>query len=154
MVVVLIPKVPQLERIKYLWPISLCTVILQDSIHGGVQQVEAGLMRNGLASAWTFDPGASVRTVPTQGASECLACRAHERAHQHWARAVLDIARAASLLSTRILCAIPDLLLKHPNVTVVTYERRQMKHLKQASETLTKTPEKHLKIIETYATSR
>lgn len=37
MVAVLIPKVPQPERIKYLLPISLCNVILQDSIHGGVQ---------------------------------------------------------------------------------------------------------------------
>jgi hypothetical protein len=35
------------------------------------------------------------------------------------------------------------LLLKHPDVTVATYKRRQMKHLKQASETLAKTSEKH-----------
>jgi DICT domain-containing protein len=37
--------------------------------------------------------------------------------------------------------------LKHPDATVATYKRKQMKHLKQASETLEITPEKHLKII-------
>jgi hypothetical protein len=37
--------------------------------------------------------------------------------------------------------------LKHPNATVITYKRRQIKHLKQTSGTLAKTPEKHLKII-------
>jgi len=37
--------------------------------------------------------------------------------------------------------ATPDLLLKHPNTTVATYVRRQLKHLKHTSETL----EKHLK---------
>jgi hypothetical protein len=41
-------------------------------------------------------------------------------------------------LSTRIPYAAPDLLLKHLDATVVTYKRRQMKHLKQASETLAK----------------
>jgi hypothetical protein len=50
-------------------------------------------------------------------------------------------------LSTRISCATPDLLLKHPNATVATYKRRQMKQLKHASETFTKTTEKHLKTI-------
>jgi hypothetical protein len=44
--------------------------------------------------------------------------------------------------------------LKHPDTTVVTYKRRQMKHLKQAYETLVKTPEKYLKSLQTYATSR
>ena len=57
MVVVLIPKVPQLERIKYLRPTSLCTVILQDSIHGDVQQAEAGLIRNHLAEPKCVRPG-------------------------------------------------------------------------------------------------
>jgi hypothetical protein len=37
--------------------------------------------------------------------------------------------------------------LKHPDAIVATYRRRQMKHLKQSSETLVKTPEKHLKTI-------
>jgi hypothetical protein len=46
--------------------------------------------------------------------------------------------------------ATTDLLLKHPYATVATYKRRQMKHLKHASETLTKTPEKTI----TYTTSR
>jgi hypothetical protein len=50
-------------------------------------------------------------------------------------------------LSTRIPCATPDLLLKHPDVTVAIYKRRQIKHLKQALETLVKTPEKYLKTI-------
>ena len=44
-------------------------------------------------------------------------------------------------LPTRILCATPDLLLKDSDATVATYKRRQMKHLKQASKTLAKTPE-------------
>jgi hypothetical protein len=43
-------------------------------------------------------------------------------------------------LSTRIPCATPDLLSKHPDTTIATYKRKQMKHLKQASETLAKTP--------------
>jgi hypothetical protein len=47
----------------------------------------------------------------------------------------------------RIPCAAPDLLLKHPDATVVIYKRRHMKHLKHTSETLAKTPEKHLKTI-------
>jgi len=34
--------------------------------------------------------------------------------------------------------ATPDLLSKHPNVTVAIYVRRQMKHLKHASEILKK----------------
>jgi hypothetical protein len=29
----------------------------------------------------------------------------------------------------------PDLLLKHPDATFATYERRQIKHLRHASET-------------------
>jgi hypothetical protein len=41
----------------------------------------------------------------------------------------------------RIPCAISDLVLKHPDLTVVTYKRRQMKYLKHASKTLAKTPE-------------
>jgi hypothetical protein len=41
----------------------------------------------------------------------------------------------------------PDLLLKHPYVIVAIYKRRQMKQLKQASEILTKTFEKHSKTI-------
>jgi hypothetical protein len=45
--------------------------------------------------------------------------------------------------------ATPDLLLKHPNTTVTIYIRRQLKHLKHASETLEKTPETHLKTIAT-----
>jgi hypothetical protein len=67
-----------------------------------------------------------------------------------------------------IPCATPNLLLKYPDATVPTYKIRQMKHLKQASKTLAKTPEnyckhmqhlnktltnihmKHLKIFETY----
>jgi hypothetical protein len=38
-------------------------------------------------------------------------------------------------------CATPDLLLKHLDATLETYNRRQIKHLKHASETL----KKHLK---------
>jgi hypothetical protein len=34
----------------------------------------------------------------------------------------------------------PDLLLKHPNTTVATYVRRQLKHLNHASEALEKAP--------------
>jgi hypothetical protein len=37
--------------------------------------------------------------------------------------------------------------LKHPDITVAIYERRQIKYLKQASETHAKTPKKHLKTI-------
>jgi uncharacterized short protein YbdD (DUF466 family) len=33
--------------------------------------------------------------------------------------------------------------LKHPDTTVATYKKGQMKHLKQASETLVKMPQKH-----------
>ena len=36
-------------------------------------------------------------------------------------------------------CATSDLLLKHLDAIVATYKRRQIKHLKQASETLAKT---------------
>jgi hypothetical protein len=42
---------------------------------------------------------------------------------------------------------MPDLLLKHPDATVAICKRRQMKHLKQAFETLVKTPETYLKTI-------
>ena len=38
----------------------------------------------------------------------------------------------------------PDLVLKHPDATLVTYECSKTKH---ASETLEKTPEKYLKTI-------
>jgi hypothetical protein len=37
-------------------------------------------------------------------------------------------------------CATPDLLLKHLDVTIATYKKSKMKHLK-------KTPKKHLKHI-------
>jgi hypothetical protein len=36
--------------------------------------------------------------------------------------------------------ATPDLLLKHPDATLVTYVLRLMKYLKHAYETLVKTP--------------
>jgi hypothetical protein len=42
----------------------------------------------------------------------------------------------------------PDLFLKHSDATLVTNVRRQMKHLKHASETFAKTPEKHLKSLQ------
>jgi hypothetical protein len=73
----------------------------------------------------------------------------------------------------RIPSATPNLFLKHPDAIVATYKRRQMKNLRQASETLAKTLEKtvenyckhrqhpyetlanirikHLKTLETYA---
>jgi hypothetical protein len=35
--------------------------------------------------------------------------------------------------------------LKHPNTTVATSKRRQIKHLKQVSETFTKIPRKYMK---------
>jgi hypothetical protein len=66
-----------------------------------------------------------------KGANESIARRACEGAHQQWARTV-----------GRFPCATPDLYLKHPDTTVATYKRRQMKRLKQASETLAKKPEK------------
>jgi hypothetical protein len=50
-------------------------------------------------------------------------------------------------LSTCIPCTTPDLLLEHPDVTVAIYKRIQIKPLKHAFETFTKTLEKHLKII-------
>jgi hypothetical protein len=37
--------------------------------------------------------------------------------------------------------------LKYSDATLATYKRRQMKHLKHASEILAKTLEKHLKTI-------
>jgi hypothetical protein len=50
-------------------------------------------------------------------------------------------------LPTPIPCATWDLLLKHLDVTVATYKRRQMKYLKQPFKTLAKTFKKHLKTI-------
>jgi hypothetical protein len=44
--------------------------------------------------------------------------------------------------------ATPDLLLKHPDATLATYVWGQMKYLKHASETLTKTLENHVKHIQ------
>jgi hypothetical protein len=48
----------------------------------------------------------------------------------------------------------PNLLLKHPNTTVATYVRRQMKHLKHASEFEKKNLKTLEKPLETYAISR
>jgi hypothetical protein len=98
---------------------------------------------NRLASARTSDPVASVRTTPTQG-THALAVgpRRPRRRPRHLKRRPLR-----QPLSTCISCATPDLFLKHPDTIVATYKRRQMKHLKQSSETLVKTPEKHLKTI-------
>jgi hypothetical protein len=74
--------------------------------------------------------------------------------------------RAIGAIAT---CTTSDLLLKHPNETLATYVRRQMKYLKHASETLAKhlkTDEKSLQNIcnihikhlqymcETYVTSK
>jgi hypothetical protein len=47
--------------------------------------------------------------------------------------------------------ATPDLLFKHSDATLVICVRRQTKHLKHASKTLTKTLET---IAKTYATSK
>jgi hypothetical protein len=44
--------------------------------------------------------------------------------------------------------------LKHPDAILATYVRRQMKHLKHVSQTLAKTPEKHLKSLQTYTIVR
>jgi hypothetical protein len=41
--------------------------------------------------------------------------------------------------------------LKHPDASLATYKRRQMKHLKHVSKTLAKIPEKPLR---TYATCK
>jgi hypothetical protein len=57
-----------------------------------------------------------------------------------------DIARAAARFHAHPF-ATSNLLLKHSDATIATYKRRQLKHLKQASETLAKTSEKHLKTI-------
>jgi hypothetical protein len=50
--------------------------------------------------------------------------------------------------------AIPDILLKHLDATLATYVRKQMKHMKYASETLAATPDLFLKhpneILATY----
>jgi hypothetical protein len=40
-----------------------------------------------------------------------------------------------------ILCITPNPVLKHLDLTVAIYKRRQMKYLKHASKTLAKTPE-------------
>jgi hypothetical protein len=48
-------------------------------------------------------------------------------------------------LLTHIPCATPNPLFKHPDATIATYKRKIDKYLKHASETLAKTPEKHLK---------
>jgi hypothetical protein len=63
------------------------------------------------------------------------------------AHTTLDIVRAIDRFPHASPCATLDLLLKHLDATVATYKRKQMKHLKQASETLAKTSEKHLKTI-------
>jgi hypothetical protein len=44
-----------------------------------------------------------------------------------------------------ITCTTPDLLLKYLDATLATYKKKRMKHLKDASETLAKTLEKHYK---------
>jgi hypothetical protein len=48
------------------------------------------------------------------------------------------------LLSMRILCAISDLLLKHPAAILPAYKRRHIKHLKYVSKHLQKHVEKTL----------
>jgi hypothetical protein len=53
-----------------------------------------------------------------------------------------DVARARWLLFTRIPCATPDLLLKHPDATVATYKRRQMTYFMRLKHS-----QKHLKTI-------
>jgi hypothetical protein len=52
-------------------------------------------------------------------------------------------------LSTRIPCATPDLLLKHPDATVATYKRKHPRHMKHVFATLAK-KSKHLQ--QTYET--
>ena len=93
-----------------------------------------------------------------QCASVRMVSHNYERAPQQRARASLDAAHAVldatppwkspchQPLPMRIPCATPDLLLKHPDAAVATYKRRQMKHLKQVSEILTKMP----KTLENY----
>jgi hypothetical protein len=94
-------------------------------------------------------------------ANECIARQACEGAHQQWARAAPDVAHAAPNVilvagcsHVHLMCTTPNLLLKHLDATVTTYKRRQMKHLKQTSETLAKTPENIYKLLQTYVTSR
>jgi len=41
----------------------------------------------------------------------------------------------------------PDVLLKHTDLAIAIYKKRQIKHLKQASETLAKMLENTLKTI-------
>ena len=74
----------------------------------------------------------------SQGSAPVVVPRCPGRRPRHWP------------LPTRIICATLNLLLKYQDVIVAIYKRRQMKYLKQASETLAKTPEKPL---HTYATS-
>jgi hypothetical protein len=66
---------------------------------------------------------------------------------QQQACTALDVACTANRFPRASHCATSDLLLKHLDITVVTYKRRQMKHLKHVSETLAKTLEKDLKTI-------
>jgi hypothetical protein len=76
--------------------------------------------------------GTSVRTVPAQRLSErpsALGLRA----------TALNVARAANCFSRASYMQYHDLFLRHLNTTVVTYKTRQMKYLKEASETLAKT---------------
>jgi hypothetical protein len=86
---------------------------------------------NGLASYRTSNPGASVRRCATPNI----------------AHAAPDIVLCCQPLPTCIPYGTLDLLLKHLNATVATYKGRQMKHSKQAYETLTKMLEKNLKTI-------
>jgi hypothetical protein len=78
--------------------------------------------------------GASIRTVPAQRLSErpsALGLRA----------TTLNVPCAASRFPRASYVQHHDLLLRHLNTTVATYKRRQMKHLKEASETLAKMSE-------------
>jgi hypothetical protein len=93
----------------------------------------------GLASARTSDPGASVRTLPAQGASERTSSGP---------ASPLNVVRTASHFPRASHMQHLILLLKHTNAT---YKPRQMKHLKQASKTLAKMPKEHLKPLQTYA---
>jgi hypothetical protein len=74
-------------------------------------------------------------------------CLYSERAPQQRAHATpditcttLDVARTASRFPHASHVQHPDLLLKHLVATIAIYKRRQIKHLKQVSETLAKTP--------------
>jgi hypothetical protein len=89
---------------------------------------------------WHDDRGYLVWTLPREGINEHVARQVREE-HNN--------SRPMSPLTslTRIPCATSDLLLIHLDVTIATYKRRQVKHLKQASKILVKTLEKHLKTI-------